>query len=143
MNPKYDGIDHINVYSKGKTQLGRWLTNFAHTPFYHIYHGQFQSVEGYWYWLSTNDDKLRELHGWQAKKYGKSVRGKDWPEDVNFQNHIKVALYCKIVQNEKIKQEFFKNDLPLDHYYVYGDRVVSVPEGRWILETLESIKGIL
>lgn len=32
INPLEDGITHINVYSKGATELGRLLTNFAHTP---------------------------------------------------------------------------------------------------------------
>lgn len=31
--PEMDGIDHINVYSKGKTELGKLLSNFARTPF--------------------------------------------------------------------------------------------------------------
>lgn len=46
--PKNDGIDHINVYSGGATELGRLLTNFAHTPFENEY-GKFESVEGFWY----------------------------------------------------------------------------------------------
>jgi hypothetical protein len=28
-----DGVDHINVYSKGKTELGRMLSNFYPSPF--------------------------------------------------------------------------------------------------------------
>ena len=50
LTPQNDGITHINVYSKGKTTLGRWLTNFAHTPIDTI-DGHFESIEGYWYWL--------------------------------------------------------------------------------------------
>lgn len=29
-NPEEDGITHINIYSKGSTELGRLLSNFAH-----------------------------------------------------------------------------------------------------------------
>lgn len=40
-----DGIDHINIYSKGKTTLGRMLSNFACTPFTHPEDGKFASIE--------------------------------------------------------------------------------------------------
>jgi len=33
INPEEDGITHINIYSKGKTDLGRMLSNFAKLPF--------------------------------------------------------------------------------------------------------------
>lgn len=32
INPEEDGITHINIYSKGKTDLGRMLSNFAKFP---------------------------------------------------------------------------------------------------------------
>lgn len=46
-----DGIDHINVYSKGKTALGRFLSNFAQVDL-ETKNGNFSSVEAYWYWLT-------------------------------------------------------------------------------------------
>ena len=60
--PSTDGIDHINIYSKGKTSLGRWLSNFAKSPI-ETEDGHFDSIEGYWYWywLSSKDDTLRAL----------------------------------------------------------------------------------
>lgn len=39
-----DGIDHINIYSKGKTELGCLLSNFAFSPFT-INNDTFPSVE--------------------------------------------------------------------------------------------------
>ena len=50
INPKQDGISHVNIYSQGKTELGRMLSNFYH---YQVItkDGNFTSVEGYWYWL--------------------------------------------------------------------------------------------
>jgi hypothetical protein len=53
INPHKDGIDHINIYSRGKTEVGRQLSNFAHTPFTHKDYGYFNSVEGLWYYLIT------------------------------------------------------------------------------------------
>ena len=73
LDPKEDGVSHINVWSRGTTDLGRDLSNFAHTPFVHPRYGPFQSVEGFWYWLSTGQKeiKLRHLWGYLAKEEGK------------------------------------------------------------------------
>ena len=71
--PDTDGIDHINIYSKGKTELGRLLTNFAHTPFTFPLHGAFSSVEAFWYYAKTGflHPQLKPLYGFRAKEEGK------------------------------------------------------------------------
>ena len=74
MNVEEDGITHVNIYSQGKTKLGKWLSNFSHTPI-DTEDGHFESIEGYWYWLVTdniNKDILRGLYGYEAKKPGES-----------------------------------------------------------------------
>lgn len=134
--PENDGIDHINIYSKGKTELGRFLTNFAHTPI-STSDGRFESVEGYWYWLSCRDDKLRELWGWEAKKYGRSVEADDWLDDPQFQQKILDAIEMKIRLSDRFYTEFKDSKLPFDHYYNYNGKVVRPKDGRWILEFLE------
>jgi len=61
-----DGLSHINIYSKGMTELGRLLSNFANTPVNTPQDGKFTSIEGYWYWLlgkNDNREVLRTLHG--------------------------------------------------------------------------------
>lgn len=62
---KKDGVDHINIYSKGKTSLGRFLSNFAQADI-ETEDGNFASIEGYWYWLicpSTIDPNCKECDG--------------------------------------------------------------------------------
>lgn len=141
ISPLTDGINHINVYSKGNTLLGRLLSNFAHTPFSLVGHGEFASVEGYWYWLSTGDDKLRELHGVEAKMYGRKVRGKDWPKDDEFKWNVLHAIKEKILQHQSIQELLKGNTLPLKHYYVQQGAVVYPSEGcQWILDHIEEIK---
>lgn len=138
---KDDGITHINIYSKGKTSLGRWLSNFQRYPFTHPEDGKFASVEGYWYWLSTKDDKLRDMHGFQAKDYGRKVGGKDWLDEDEFKDKIKWAIKYKIETWTNLKALFIKTKLPLEHYYVYGGKVVKPKEGKWILEFLEVLRN--
>lgn len=139
-DPKKDGVTHINVYSKAKTKLGKFLSNFTKAPFVHPEDGQFNSVEGYWYWLSTKDDTLRGLHGFQAKAHGRKVDGKDWVDTDEFKRKIKMAVRAKMDHNQAMKAEFTKSRLPLHHYYVYGGKVVEPKEGRWFIEFLEALR---
>lgn len=140
IDPNEDGITHINVYSKGNTRLGRMLTNFADIPVNHPEDGRFRGIEGYWYWLSTKDDKLRYIYGFQAKEYGRKIGGKDWLNDDEFKRKIRLAIRSKIDQHEILKKEFLKNKLPFKHYYVYSGKVVEPKEGKWVIEYLEQLK---
>lgn len=142
-NPENDGLDHINVYSKGRTSLGRDLTNFSYSPINLPEDGKFNSVEGYWYWLSSKDDKLRSLHGFKAKQYGRAIRADDWLEDEKFKKKIKLAIKIKIESNPDLMRKFRTSSLPFAHYYVYGGKVVMVPKSDWIIEYLEELRSVL
>lgn len=99
MNILNDGIDHINIYSKARTALGRSLSNFAYSPIDLDTYGRFNSVEAFWYFLRVveileqitsskagqNDNarlvdrtqesllKLRQLSGYKAKVFGREI----------------------------------------------------------------------
>lgn len=83
-----DGVDHINIFSKGQTPLGRFLSNFTHCPFQHPEFGAFNSIEGFWFWLGSRDDKLRQLHSFAAKKYGQSTNRIVNLEELEFRKAI-------------------------------------------------------
>lgn len=142
IKPENDGIDHINVYSKGKTELGRFLSNFAHASI-NTEDGYFQSIEGYWYWLGTDNPKregLRILYGYPAKKLGRELRAKDWQETQEFKNKILKAIRIKITKNPEMRDLLINNTFPLTHYYVYEDKIMNVPAAQWILDGIEEIK---
>lgn len=145
IDPNEDGVSHINVYSKAKTQLGRQLSNFAHLPIVLEDDGEFASIEAYWYWLGTNHldrDKLRPLYGFQAKALGREFNAQDWHEDdPQFIDKIKIALTVKL-QTYPVLLEVLRalKDLPLKHYYVYGDKAVEPKDGRWIMEHMNSLR---
>lgn len=134
-----DGITHINIYSKGKTELGKFLTNFAHTPVT-TKDGKFESIEGYWYWLSCGDEKLRSLWGWEAKKYGRSVRAIDWVDEEEFQSRICDAIETKIRLSDQFYIEFKESKLPFDHYYNYNGKIVRPKDGRWVIKFIENLR---
>lgn len=136
-NPDNDGIDHINVYSKGKTELGRFLSNFQHW-WIDTEDGAFASIEGYWYWLSTKDERLRDLAGYEAKKLGRELRGKDWVEDPEFKRKILAAIDEKLsVMPTSVWAAIKDNNLPLAHYYNYKGKVVEPKEGQWVIEFIQ------
>ncbi|WYN05134.1 hypothetical protein ISREJYDI_CDS0173 [Pseudomonas phage UNO-G1W1] len=136
--PERDGIDHINVYSKGATELGRLLTNFAHTPFEHPVRGRFESMEGYWYYVATGEqhEELRHVHGAQAKALGKTF---EKVERENFEVAIRTGIRSKLIHNPKILCMLLDNELPLAHYYVFGSRVKHAGY-EWINEYYMEIR---
>jgi hypothetical protein len=139
-----DGVDHINIYSKGETLLGRWMTNFAGCVI-ELEGREFHSIEGYWYWLGTAADpkdksELQDLYGFAAKKKGKELQdiyGRDTVPD--FEERICAAIRKK-VESEPVKAEMLKRStLPFRHYYKYGDKVVDAGY-KWQVELWETIR---
>ena len=143
--PQDDGITHINVYSKGNTELGKLLSNFAHTPFRIPFMGDFQSVEGFWYWVITGADELKILHGWYAKRRGEQISlnlGTFTKEEYAVtKQHLQIAYKAKLRYNKKIEEMLMKNELPLTHYYVYNEKIVTPKEFQWTATLWEEIKN--
>ena len=140
-----DGQTHINIYSKGNTELGRQLSNFYHSPIVTL-DGVFESVEGYWYWLGCrhpNRNKLMLAYGYEAKKLGKELGGKDWNNDPHFKMKIATIIIQKLMQHPNILQNFLSNQLPYRHYYVYGSKVVEPEEGKWIVDIFTFLQKLL
>lgn len=133
INPM-DGITHINIYSKGKTELGRYLSNFTYSPI-EIDNITFNSIEAYWYYLLTGEVNLCSLHGFKAKQEGKKLN-KIREIDDDFINKIKSALDKKIKASPDFMKLFYKSSLPFKHYYMYGDKVVEAGY-EWICEHFE------
>lgn len=141
INPDKDGVDHINIYSKGFTELGQLLSNFAHTPFELPNVGKFQSVEGYWYWLLTKDDSLKELHGYAAKQYGRRCMNLA-PETKITKDILKAAYIAKLEANPNILEMLKQNTLPLKHYYMFDGRVHEPEQYRWTAELWNEVLDV-
>lgn len=139
INSKTDGINHINVYSKGITPLGRWLSNFTFNPII-TEDGYFASIEGYWYWLGCKNDKLRRLYGFKAKQVGRELGANDWLETEEFKDKIRKAIKIKIQGNKKFQKLLKESTLPLVHYYEYKNKKVNVPQADWIIEEIIKIR---
>jgi transposase len=145
-----DGKEHVNVYSIGKTELGRFLSNFAHTPIDLPIDGHFESIEGYWHWLGTSHpdrEVLRGMYGLAAQKAGRKFKDPRYEtykyyikKDHRFKAKIKAAIRIKIENNKVMKRQFIRNTLPLLHYYVFSSYVKVPADAEWLLKSIESIR---
>jgi hypothetical protein len=136
-----DGIDHINIYSKGRTELGRFLSNFAHTPI-NTEDGQFASIEGYWYWLGSGHDVLRELYGFKAKSMGKSLVKTRHIHEQEFKRKIYAACWQKIYSRPDMFSEFADSNLPFTHYYAYGNKIVNAGH-TWVVDMWTNFRSYI
>lgn len=126
--PQNDGITHVNVYSKGRTKLGRLLSNFADTPFRIPFWGEFQCVEGFWYWVMTKDEGLRYTNGFESKQLGKKLKLiREHPT----KRELRIAYRAKLLYNPKVLKLLIENKLPLVHYYVYDGAPVPAKQWEW------------
>lgn len=141
-NPLEDGVTHLNVYSKAKTEIGRLISNFAYCPI-ETQDGHFDSVEGYWGWLSISEENpkretLRTLSGFAAKQFKDDLlkEGDAGRVDMEFEKKIENAIHLKF-QTKMMQDALEKNQellsLPICHYYYYkseeeSPKIVDVTE---------------
>jgi hypothetical protein len=125
---KLDGVDYINVYSRGNTNLGRLLSNFARTPFEFL-GVRFESVEGFWY-TKTTGQTLNKTFGAQAKKVGRSFPQLYDPPSAD----LLIKVYeAKLCYNPYIIDLLLENKKPFAHYYLMylGHGRVSADKWLW------------
>jgi hypothetical protein len=142
-----DGITHINIYSQGKTALGRMLSNFSR---FHIVtpDGEFESVEGYWHWLGIEDcpekEMLRNYYGYSAKKYGTELKKiKKNRVDEDFKKKILNAIWYKVKRNARLFTSE-NNSLPFEHYYLFGTKVHDVKSKYvWMIDGIEKMRAYI
>lgn len=140
-SPDKEGVDHINIYSKSKLYLGRFMSNFFKWGFVHD-GKNFGSIEHWWYYQLTNHpvcldssraayEVKKEMQEW-IKENG--VKG-----DID-RNILKQLLKAKLMGYSKgVLLHFLLNDLPFTHYYVYSGRVVQARE-QFLVEIWEEIR---
>ncbi len=142
-----DGVDHINMYSKANTEFGRMLSDFYHYPI-HTKDGDFQSVEGYWYYLSLPEtvdrDRMRKLYGYMAKKTGRELREKAGEENLLFDENFNEKILSAIEQKIKGNIHLYKDEyegLPIIHYYLFknGCPYDVTEDFPWLVEGINKL----
>lgn len=139
IDPREDGITHINIYSKGQTQLGRYMSNWT-KDYINTELGEFDSIEGLIYYMGSFDPKLKNLSGFEAKEYGeKADRGIRLPQDI-FRRIIVDAMENKILANNHLLSLLKQSTLPFTHYYTYGNKIIEIPKWQWQVEEWEKLR---
>ncbi len=151
LDPLRDGVDHINIYTKSRTVLGRLLSNMSLSYFNHDEYGRFASMEGFYYWLATGKqhDDLRQLYGFNAKRVGREY-SKVLMDINEFHDELRAALWFKYRDYPAIGELFHTSPTsPFVHYYYYGSMdtmghappKVVVPKGNeWLTDEWERIR---
>ena len=150
VDPKMDGIEFVNISTKGKTLLGRKLSHFVNIPFEHPKHGKFSSMEGFWYYIQLNSvsdtakEELRRLHGYAAKSLGRQLLEKykySMFKMEGFRKEIYVANKLKIIQNKEILDLVLNNDLPYKLFYLDEyDNTRTTYSVSWLIKDFTHIQ---
>jgi hypothetical protein len=145
-NPLDDGMTEINVYTKGRTRLGRLLTNLSDLPVNHPVYGMFRTAEGLWYYLKTGckHESLRAMSGFDAKKFGNTLEVV-WNQD--FKEQFLIGVRAKVMDNEELKELLRGSDMPFVHYYYFGSpyadkppKVICPRDSDWQMEFFEELR---
>lgn len=137
VTPLTDGKDHVNIYSKARTQLGQDLSNFSALGITHPEFGRFASLEAYWYWLATGKRfyELTRLTGVHAKRIGKSYPRVD---NSNFQEEFTQGIHLRFQKHPGLYERFMACDLPFAHYYYFGAaencKLMDSTSNRWVID---------
>lgn len=158
ISPETDGVNHINIYTKGRTSLGKFLSNLAKIPV-KVDGITFPSIENYYQYLKISmaisnkglQEKpnllafFKKINPFEAKQKVKiinkqglksyNVTGKDIQDVVTsdaFRDKILNSIVNKIKANPVFLEEFKKNKLPLKHYFVLKGKVVEQSNTAWI-----------
>ncbi|MCK9155076.1 MAG: hypothetical protein M0P12_03070 [Paludibacteraceae bacterium] len=149
--PLTDGKTHINIYTKGKTKLGRNLTNLSRHGFEMNEYGRFECVEGFWYYYLTGcqHEDFHGYDGFTAKKEGQKYRDDRIDKEGLTEDNkevIREVIRCKLRQNRDVLEELISSELPLAHYYYYGDesncKIVRLHQYDWMIEEIERIREV-
>lgn len=134
-----DGINCINIYSKGMTPLGKSLSNWSECNIT-ISLGKFRTLEGLIFYLGSFDEKFRKMSGAEAKAAKeKLTRNIKLPEDI-FKRFVIEAMWAKVNGDKDLKQAIKESALPFVHYYNYSGKKQFVPNWDWQIQEWEKIR---
>lgn len=139
-----DGVDHINISNQAKTDLGQSLSQDVFIEFEHPVFGKFNTLTGFWYYISSTDRKneCRTLNSNKLRRMFKDIK---LPSIKNFRAIILEAYWLKITQHEAIQHELLSTELPLDCYFIAANGTVRTrPKNyRWLLQGLNDMRNAL
>ena len=139
-----DGIDHINIWHQGETDLGACLSLDSMIPFTHSIFGEFTTFTGFWHYIKTTerDDLLRGMWGRKLDEYAKRLTRYTVP---NFQAIILDANWQRIQQHPPLMQAMAESTLPFDTYSINPSTHLwkRAPYYNWFIAGCEETRKAL
>lgn len=136
-----DGVDHINIWKDGKTELGQLLAHDSDLSFKHNIFGPFGTMEALWYYIRSTerDDRIRNLHGQKLKNFARQLTN---VQVDNFRAIIMDSNWQRICAYPVLKDAIGASDLPFELYYVDRHTGLRVRPQYfpWLLEGMEEIR---
>lgn len=141
-----EGQDHINIYSKSSTELGRFLDPASGFNFSYPIIGTFRSITGMLYWLKDpmHNDLFRTITEQSLHKVPKALKS------VRLDNYSVILMRATMIRLERrpdlirlIKE--MSEDIDLLSYYMVGDMRVRIttPMANMVVPALtEVLKAI-
>lgn len=139
-----DGVDIINIWENGDTELGRALSHSVKLSFTHDQYGRFCNMESFWQYIRSveRDDRVRVLHGYKLKAFAKKLTFKRVPD---FHAVIMDANWQKVQQYPQLLEELRDSTLPFDCFYYYNKSDVRIRPAfaDWIIYGYSEIRKAL
>ena len=147
-DPDKDGIDHINTYSQGRTELGRLMSNFAYTPFTFEPYGDFVGGEGFYFYYLTGcqHEEFKTLVGAKAKAYADNFTA-DRIDGFGLSDEmldvITNMMVIKTAATPRLMELLKESTLPFCHYYYKWGRIYQFDGHDWFSAAWEDIRTAL
>lgn len=142
-----DGISHINIYSRGKTKLGKQLTNMYHFKF--IYDNvEFISVEQAWHFYKFCKypelaNKILKLDSsFKCLDFAKANKQNDIDtQSVMFKELMKDVIRTRLECDEPLMNLLRNSWLPFEHYYAYSSKIHDQRHKyEWLINIFEDFR---
>ncbi len=139
-----DGYDHINIWNRGNTQLGKFLSHGTKTPFIHKHFGKFCSMEAFWKYIQSEerDDRIRVMSGITLRSFSRQL---NMLRINNFKAIILDSEWQKIQQYPEYIELMKESKLPFDLYYFNKKSNVRIRPTyfSWLIPGINEIRDAL
>lgn len=139
-----DGIDHINIWERGVTELGVALSHSSPLPFTHSIFGKFSCMESFWHYIQSEerDDRLRTMTSKTLRPFAHKLTP---TRAVNFRAIIMDSNWQRVKQYGALADAIKESELPFDCYT--EDRRTGLRQRptffKWFIRGFEEIRKAL
>lgn len=139
-----DGVDHINIWERGTTELGRALSHGSRIKLTHDIFGKFSSMESFWYYMQSEerDDRMRNMSGQTLRSFARKMTP---ARIINFRAIIMDSNYQRIKANKPLAADLAKSTLPFECYFIGKDSDVRIRPNyfKWMIAGFDEIRTAL